>query len=181
MTSHHHITPHRITHHHTTRHTSQLVTSHTRLTHVSHTSLTRLSHVSHTSHTRLTHVPHVQFKGGAGWISRDSEKWEVYPYSDQTVQVKRDGSLIMPHSLPDGTGMGAAGFGSSQLIPTEHATYELCFPSEAGLDFFNEHRRTNVWWELRWFLQHLSQLTNPYKQFSPNQSLVILLLRSRRS
>ena len=36
-----------------------------------------------------------------------------------------------------------AGFGSSLTIPTEHTTYELCFPSEA--DFFSEHRRTDVW------------------------------------
>ena len=41
---------------------------------------------------------------------------------------------------------GTAGFGSSLLIPTEHTTCELCFPSEAGLDFFSEHHRTNVCW-----------------------------------
>ena len=59
-----------------------------------------------------------------------------HPNSDQTLQVKRDGSLMMPHSLPDGKGMGAAGFGSSLLIPTEHTTNELCFQSETGFDFF---------------------------------------------
>ena len=58
-----------------------------------------------------------------------------HPNSDQTLQVKRDGSLIMPHSLPDGKGMGGRVVWIVAAHSTEHTTYELRFPSEMVLDF----------------------------------------------
>ena len=94
-----------------------------------------------------TNFKHLEFKGGTGWINRVSEKCEVYSHRDQTIRVRRDGSLIMPHSLPDGTGIGAGWFGSSLPIPTEHTTNELRFPLEMVLDFFatNMAEPTSGW------------------------------------
>ena len=103
-----------------------------------------------------------------------------HPNSDQTLQVKRDGSLMMPHSLPDGTGMGAGWFGSSLLSPTEHTTYELRFPSELVLDFLqwtSQNRRLVLKMMVLAILK--LQLPNLYKQFSPPHSRVILFLWSR--
>ena len=58
----------------------------------------------------------------------------MYPYSDQMVEVKRDGSLIMPHSLPGGTGMGQRGL-------DRHCS----FPQSTRGTNFVSHQKKQVW------------------------------------
>ena len=103
--------------------------------------------------------------------------------SQLTVQVKRDGSLIMPHSFARWDRHGTAGFGSSLLIPTEYTTHELCFPSDAGIGLFQWTSQNRHLVVIAMVPCNTGVPVDEPEQavFTSPQRLVILLFRSRRS
>merc|ERR1719374_538871 len=61
-----------------------------------------------------------------------SEKWQIYLYGDQTMEVQSDGAEVLSRGVPP-PGIGGVGFGPSPNLDTDHTIYELCLPSERGL------------------------------------------------
>jgi len=69
-------------------------------------------------------------KGGTYW-SRKTEMWEFFLYGDNTMQIRRDGVVLMARGAPDS--LGKAGFCSTPNKAAQHTTYEMCLPSQKGL------------------------------------------------
>ena len=64
-----------------------------------------------------------------------SEQWEVFLFCDKTIKVDRDSSEVLPRSVSP-PGIWGVGVGSSPYLATDYTIYELCLPSERGM---NEH------------------------------------------
>merc|ERR1712136_441843 len=62
-----------------------------------------------------------------------SEKWQIYLYGDKSMAVKRDGVEVLSRGVPP-PGIGGVGFDVSPNLATKHTIYELCLPSERGMD-----------------------------------------------
>merc|ERR1719374_428293 len=62
-----------------------------------------------------------------------SEKWEVYLYGDKTIKIERDSAEVLPRGVAP-PGIGGVGFGPSPNLDTKHTIYELCLPSERGME-----------------------------------------------
>jgi len=62
-----------------------------------------------------------------------SEKWQIYLYGDKSMAVKRQGVEVLSRGVPP-PGIGGVGFDSSPNVAAKHTIYELCLPSERGMD-----------------------------------------------
>ena len=72
-----------------------------------------------------------------------SEQWEVLLYDDKTIKVDRDSLDVLPRGVPP-PGICGVGFGSSPYLATDYTIYELCLPSERGMDMSMNLARSSL-------------------------------------